>query len=572
MGRLNKRQREAVFDHPGNTLISASPGSGKTKTLVARALHKMDDIPDFKTLALITYTNAATDEIGDRIGGSYDVFIGTIHRFCLEFILRPFGWIYGWNKPRVVTFDELEEFLDANKESLNFASNAFPIDELNKIKKTLDGNLDRSIVWENTISIEDMADLYYTYLEGIKAIDFNEILFRSYEIINKNPFVAKSLSYKFHEILVDEFQDTSLFQYEIFRLINEAGDCTFFKVGDEKQKIFGFAGAVTDALITAQEDFESDSVELIQTYRSTDNIINAYSKLFENHPKIVNESVFKDLDISIQRVQVQNSVENLATIEAIINHLIHKQGIAQSKIAILSTSFWDAFSVSKHLRKNEELNVVGLGALPHNTKNIKDATFDLLRSLARFRLEKKLKNLRSVKRHIELHNLEHNILFEQQELNRIINLLIIQFEKLDSELSLHEGLNQINQVLDNLFKVSHNTFNNILSGIKEDELPFWSFGRYLDVLAGINGILSQTIHKAKGLEFDVVILNNINEGKLPHQKKWKENGVWKSEPITQEAIENGINVFYVAISRARKILFITHNPYPSRYLAQIFRK
>ena len=88
---LNDYQKIAAFGYEGNTLVSASPGSGKTRTLIARAEHKLDSIPANKTLALITYTNAAADEIAERIVSEQSTFIGTIHRFCLEFILRPYS-------------------------------------------------------------------------------------------------------------------------------------------------------------------------------------------------------------------------------------------------------------------------------------------------------------------------------------------------------------------------------------------------------------------------------------------------------------------------------------------------
>lgn len=207
---LNPKQKKVAFELKGNTIVSASPGTGKTKTLVARAQKKLESMPKNTSLALITYTNAGADEISSRLYvEENDVFIGTIHRFCLEFILRPFSWIYGWNKPRIVTYNELNEFIEVNSE-IDFGKT--PLDELSKLKRLLNGELDKSIQFINMESLEYIAELYYDFLNRKKAIDFNEILFRSYKIISENAFVSESLANKFYEISVDEFQDTNIFQ------------------------------------------------------------------------------------------------------------------------------------------------------------------------------------------------------------------------------------------------------------------------------------------------------------------------------------------------------------------------
>ena len=253
---LNSKQRQVVYEMSGNTIVSASPGSGKTKTLVARAQHKLEIIPIHKSLALITYTNAGADEISYRLTDQDNkVFIGTIHRFCLEFILRPFGWVYGWHKPRVITYDELNEFVEEMKSEFDLGNNT--LDELNKIKKNLDGNLDITVEWNHITDIKIVANSYYEFLQNKKAIDFNEILYRSYKIITENDFVATSLANKFYEISIDEFQDTNIYQYEILKAIQQKKTCTFFMVGDEKQRIYRFAGAIDKAFERASADFDA---------------------------------------------------------------------------------------------------------------------------------------------------------------------------------------------------------------------------------------------------------------------------------------------------------------------------
>lgn len=561
---LNIKQRKAAFELHDSTLLSASPGSGKTKTLVARASYKEESIPDKKTLALITYTNAAADEIATRLVVQTPIFIGTIHRFCLEFILRPFGWLYNWKKPRVVSYDELKLFIDNNKD-IELGKN--PYDELSKIKKDLEGNLEKNIEWDLDISLEIVVDKYYEYLNKINAIDFNEILYRSYKIISENSFVAKSLANKFYEILVDEFQDTNEFQYCIFKIIFDAGPVTFFMVGDERQRIYRFAGALPDAFSIAKKDFSAKHEILNETYRSSDNIIKAYSVLFDDHPELINRSEHKDFEVCIC-FQETKKVNHDDYLKAHVRKFVEKLGIKESEISILSTRWFDSLKASRNLR--QDFNIVGLGALPHSTRSLNNSTFNLFRSLSKFCYKSSVGALRGIKRGIELHLLENNLSFHEKEIYLIQNKLISEMLKLDKKLNLEEGLTNISQIFFKTFNIEHSTFDDIISRIETDERADWLIEKYLKTLSGIEGITINTIHQAKGLEYDVVILDNINENRIPHQKFLGRQGDdYIYEELTEEAIDDGRNLFYVALSRAKRYLLILHNWKPSMFIEKI---
>jgi len=558
---LNEKQRQVVYEMPGNIIVSASPGSGKTKTLVARAQHKLETIPIHKSLALITYTNAGADEISYRLTDQDNkVFIGTIHRFCLEFILRPFGWIYGWNKPRVITYDELNEFIEEKKTEFDLGS--YALDDLNKIKKKLDGNLDTSVEWSHEISIEIVANSFYEFLINKKAIDFNEILYRSYKIINENDFVVTSLSNKFYEISIDEFQDTNIYQYEILKTIQQKKTCSFFMVGDEKQRIYRFAGAIDKAFEKASADFEAPIVILEVTYRSTSNIINTYSSLFENHPKLKNESKYKTVDYKVIFKQTKKDDHN-TILECFVEHFINKANVTSSEIAILSTQWRDALAVSKALRG--KFRVVGLGALPH--KSLNNSTFNLFRCLSRFSHSSTVRSLRVIRRAIELHVLENNLMVSETEFNYITNSLISKFIQIDNTLSLTDGISEVQKTFDTVFKVTHSSFAELLSLIDEEEATQWTFEKYIETLSGVSGITVNTIHQAKGLEYEVVILNQMNENKIPHQMYLgKQNGNYVYADLTQESIEDGRTLLYVGVSRAKAVLVVLHNWKPSMFI------
>ncbi|WP_136806215.1 UvrD-helicase domain-containing protein [Desulfosediminicola flagellatus] len=561
---LNERQLSAVMKQSGNLLITASPGSGKTRTLVNRAIQITKTKRKYDNLALITYTNAGADEISSRLASDDNIFIGTIHSFCLEYILRPFGWINNWDHPKVISYDQQISFFE-NYPEINlkehFGQNN--VDELNKIKRRLDGTLDTDIEWNHSISIEDTYLSYFEYLSTIKVIDFNEILYRSYKLINENKFIPESLSCKFTEILVDEFQDTNEYQYEIFRIINLCGKCTFFMVGDEKQQIFSFAGAINNPFKKAASDFNASSIELNETYRSTNHIVKSYCKLTTDHPEIINRPSYKDLDIEVNFIQTQKSNHTQILSREIANLiLLHK--IPQEEIAVLSTNYFSAFNASKSLR--DKYNIVGPGALPH--KSIYNSTNTLLKSLSRHYINNNIYTYRNVKRNIANHILENAISLTDDDLKQKPNQLISNFLSLHLGTRIEDGLRDIQDIFNRTFPIEHDTFDEIIANIGDIDLNTLSTQRYIDIISGLNGITSSTIHKAKGLEFEAVILNEINENKLPYQKLI-DRSTWTYEGLTQHSLENGQKLLYVALSRAKKHLIILHNWKPSLFIAVI---
>lgn len=557
---LNSKQKKVAFELTGNTIVSASPGTGKTKTLVARAQKKLESMPKHKSLALITYTNAGADEISSRLHvDEKKVFIGTIHRFCLEFILRPFSWIYKWDKPRIVTFDELNEFVEINTD-IDLGDS--PLDELGKLKRLLNGELDKSGEWENEESLEYIAELYFDFLSSKKAIDFNEILYKSYKIISENCFVSDSLANKFYEISVDEFQDTNIFQYEILKTINKTATCTFFMVGDEKQKIYKFAGAIDNAFENASNDFNAIIENLDVTYRSTTNIIKGYSSLFENHPKLENESKYKNENFKIIIRDVANDALN-GYIENTITQLIEKGNASLSQMAILTISWRDAFFISRSLR--QKYHVVGLGALPH--KSINSSTFALIRCLSKFTFAPTIKNLRVIRRNVEFHALENNILLSEKELTFSVNTLITKFKDLNFEMTLLEGLRFLKSIFEEVFEIDNSDIEEIIISINTEEAEAWTLEKYFKTVSGIDGITVNTIHQAKGLEYDIVILNGVSENRIPWQRRI--GNTWNYEPLTEENLENGKTLLYVGISRAKVILILIHNWKPSLFISTI---
>ena len=564
----NAKQKEAI-KKDGNVLVNASPGSGKTFTLVQRAKVKLETLPKHQQLALITYTNVAADEIAFRLDVRKNVFIGTIHRFCLEFILKPFSWLYKWRQPKIITTELKKNFLQSIYELENI-----DIDQLDLVRKNLDGSFKIPIKWNYSIPFQNFASGYYDYLEQANLIDFNEILFRSYKIANEHDFVRASLANKFYEILVDEFQDTTSFQYEIFKLIFQVGKCSFFMVGDEKQKILSFAGAMENVFENAKNDFNTDDIVVLnEVHRSTNNIVNAYSSLIYNHPELDNtKSSCASLDIKVIKKQTTKD-DKFDVLEKALNWLIAK-GIKQDDIAILSPRWRDSYEIGNNLLR-KGFSLVGFGSLPHNKSLV--SFYPLLNSLCCFYCQQDIKSLRSLRRNVEAYLLENSIEASKKQINSLLNSLVYDFSAIDKDVNLVFGLNELKNIFDKNFGFEHTDFQNVIENLRIKSsattqdwekvyTDIWTLEKYISCFTNKNGIFNNTIHSTKGLEFDAVILFEINEGRIPWQKSISRT---TRIPFTPEEKEEGRKLLYVGLSRPKKHLIILHGYYKSIFIDAI---
>jgi ATP-dependent exoDNAse (exonuclease V) beta subunit len=222
--------------------------------------------------------------------------------------------------------------------------------------------------------------------------------------------------------------------------------------------------------------------------------------------------------------------------------------------------------VSRALRN--KYRVVGLGALPH--KNLNNSTFNLLRCISRFSHSSSVKNLRIIRRCIELHILENSLSVSEAEFNQITNLLISKFNEVDKSLNLVQGISDLQKVFDSVFKIKHSTFTEILGLLDDDEAEQWTLEKYIETLSGISGITINTIHQAKGLEYEIVVLNQINENKIPYQRYLGRDGeAFVYAPLTDESKEDGRTLLYVGLSRAKAMLLVLHNWKPSLFISDI---
>lgn len=292
-GDLNDEQIAAIEEEKSVFLI-ACPGSGKTRTLtykIARELSKISD--EKKWVVAITYTHRAADEIHERIENlgvdTSKLWIGTIHSFCLEWILKPYGIYhnalrYGF---RVINSYDTEELITelckAYKGSkITYYDCGYHYTSMGRVLSCSEAKRPH---------VENILSQYYNHLLLNKQIDFEQILFFAYELIIQLPVIGKLLSALFSYILVDEYQDTKEVQYKIFSSILNygKGDVKAFIVGDPNQAIYGSLGgyAITPNEIREMSNIEIAEKALSLNYRSSSRIINYFSNYNSHNTLIV---------------------------------------------------------------------------------------------------------------------------------------------------------------------------------------------------------------------------------------------------------------------------------------------
>jgi len=277
--RLNTKQKVAV-EEAGNTVVFAGPGSGKTATLVLKAAYLLAQIiPPPRGLACITYNNEAASEFRNRLEGlgvraSGRVFLGTLHSFCLNCIIRPFAPLVDLRTSdiEVITDPRASEFLKSAANKVGPDLHPFDLKEMiTKLRSRMACQEDYSGFADSDLKI---LQLYQQALKSESLVDFEGIVEQALEIIRENAWVRDFLAARFPWVLVDEYQDLG---GPLHKIIEElvAGGIRIFAVGDPDQCIYDFTGAEPSYFLelTTRKDFET--VRLNLNYRSGKKLIAA---------------------------------------------------------------------------------------------------------------------------------------------------------------------------------------------------------------------------------------------------------------------------------------------------------
>lgn len=275
----NDKFRESIACAPlsESIVVQAGPGSGKTTLLMERLKYIIKERQkNYLGIGCITYTNAAKNEIITRLEKEgvqlpSNLFIGTIHSFLLEFVIKPYSHLFSKeNIPfKLAPFGFARKYKREISQMLNkplYFIDASIIDALESLNRDENGD---PFCYRGKIP-NDVAIWWKKLLKENGYIDQQDVVYLSYLILKKYEHICNSLSVRFPYILVDEYQDVTYFQEKLFLLLNHS---TFFCVGDSNQSIFGFTGAQPENFISKWESESYKSYTLCNNFRSTKHII-----------------------------------------------------------------------------------------------------------------------------------------------------------------------------------------------------------------------------------------------------------------------------------------------------------
>ena len=556
---LTDEQMDAVV-YNDSMLLSACPGSGKTRTLVSKLHHIIDNSEKLsigkRKVVAITYTNIAADTIQERLL-SYGVerkslWVGTIHALCLQWIITPNINIIPRLCGGFVILDEHERETKLSELKQNYGFKSYVnIDtalNLDYIPKYSTGTKEYHLILD-----------YHKYLEKNNYIDFDLILNISQKLLRSNPKLCKRLGNLFYHILIDEYQDTSVMQYEILKCILIQKQTKITLIGDKEQAIYTGLGAIVKSKSELEHFFELDySLEekrLTGCFRSSQKIINHYLKYQDEGYEIDSKSELRNYP-SVVHLEKSLHKDKLADYVADIVKQHLTQGIPEKEIAILCPSWFDVINISNNISAlNIGFNIDGvlISPIPKNQNNIWLTLIRLV--LTKPSIENYIK-----RRHYasELSEKLNDISFDEEAINpktilRAINSMTVQFDK-----EIDEWIEEIIVSFCEILRIgltNNHLFNeeikSILNSTRERMKKYKMNYRASDLekfFSSTSGVKITTAHSTKGDEYEVVICTGLLEGKIPH---W--NDILGCSDAHKDYVAR--RLLYVISSRAKKHLY-----------------
>lgn len=612
--KLNDKQKEAVMHVDGPCLVLAGAGSGKTKVLTERIVNLINNGVSPYNILAITFTNKAAREMRERVYNSIEeeankIFIGTFHSLGLK-IVRENASVIGYsNNVTILDRDDVNTLIKRFMKELNLDTEHYPVKSiLNKISFAKNEGLSPEEFDKFAKAPLDMAackvyKMYESALKRSNSVDFDDLLILPLRIFKKDKSVLEKYQEHFKYILVDEYQDTNMVQYDMCKLLASKYR-NLFVVGDMDQSIYSFRFANYMNVINFEKDNKDAKVIVLdENYRSTNNILNAANDVIKNNKERKEKNLWssKGDGDKIKYIRCDNEQEEASTVVRLTKELLDK-GEKPSEIAVLyrtngqSRVFEEAF-----LKENIPFKIVG-SYFFYNRKEIKDLisymhliynnnddaslervinvprrgigskTIERLRSEASIS-DKSMFEVVSSGKELGFKNLIIDLTNESKNTD-LVGLVDVILDKTGIRKELEEKNDLESEIrLENL-----NEFKSIALAFQEKGI--FSLEEFLENISLVSdkneykevddGINLMTLHSAKGLEFNDVFLVGMEEGIFPHNRSFE----------SESELEEERRLCYVGITRAKEHLWLMNAKkrtlfgqvsmnFPSRFIKEI---
>ncbi len=604
---LNPEQKAAVEYNDGPHVVVAGAGSGKTRVLTYKIAYLLEKGYDPQEILALTFTNKAAKEMKDRIrtliGSKADyLWMGTFHSVFAK-ILRVEAEALNYTRnfsiydtedslslvSNIVSDLNLTNDIPSNsavRHRISYLKNLmiFP-DEFRK--SHIQGPLD-----------EKIADIYEQYQKQLvvnNAMDFEDLLLKPLELFQANKKILQKYRKKFSYLLVDEFQDTNVIQYELVKIL-VAKDGALCVVGDDAQSIYSWRGADVRNMLNFKKDFPKAKLFPLQrNYRSTKSILGAADSVIKKNSNQLEKTLWTDNEDGdlLALVKCTDEKDEAYQVARLIKEDIHKHKCGLKDFAIFyrtnaqSRAMEDVFA-------RERIPYVIIGGIEfYKRKEVKDI-IAYLKVLTNQKDEESLLRIMNFpQRGIGMTTIKRMVGFARKHNITLFDTMTRVFEVIDIKERIQKNVKNFKMLLDKYINLKNKLSiselirsliddlgiipqfkeeNSIESMERLDNVqalmasitefskarPEATIDEYLQEVSLVtdlefvedkkNVVTLMTVHSSKGLEFPTVFVTGLEEDIFPLAKKFQ----------SEASVEEERRLFYVAVTRAQKRVYLTH--------------
>jgi DNA helicase-2/ATP-dependent DNA helicase PcrA len=646
LAELNPQQREAVQTVQGPVLVLAGPGSGKTRVLTYHVSYLVREVGvEPWRLMAVTFTNKAAREMKERLAPAtaeagqsglltprqlQALTIGTFHAICARILRREIEAMPGWDRNFVIydTGDQLALVRQALRD-LDLDDKRYRPAAIHGIISQAKNELIGPDRFQARTYTEEIAARVYQRYEGLlrdnNALDFDDLLMKTAELFRQQHDLLNTYQERYLHVLVDEFQDTNIAQYELVKLL-VGKHCNLFAVADEDQSIYSWRGADFRNVIRFRDDFPDHRLILLeQNYRSTTIILEAAKHVIRKNLHRVDKNLFtqRGEGVKVELVEAYDEHDEARFVVGEIARLEAAAGIPPGSCAVMyRTNAQSRVLEEEFIRRGmkyrlvrgtrfyerrEVKDVIAYLRLVHNpndsvsmarvintpARGIGAQTVAALERWA-FRLETSIFGaLLKLRAEADGASLPLPSSFAARARKSLLDFadLLTSLSAARDKLTLPElfdlalarsgyrdfvrdGTREGDERWENLME---------LRGVTQEYAsvePSEALSLFLEEVAlvsDVDGLTDDergpallTLHAAKGLEFPVVFIIGLDEGLFPHSRSMED----------PDAMEEERRLFYVGVTRAMDRLYLVHTfrrtlfgsnelSVPSRFLADI---
>lgn len=616
---LNESQKEAVLQKNGPMIVIAGAGSGKTRVLTYRIAHLMNEGVDPFNILALTFTNKAAREMKNRIskivgaGEAKNLWMGTFHSVfarLLRFEADKLGFPSNFT---IYDTQDSQRLVNSIIKEMNLDKDVYKYKQVYSRISSYKNSLITVKAYRQNLELQEadamakrprLGDIYEEYVNRCfkaGAMDFDDLLLKTNELLTRFPDVLAKYQHRFQYILVDEYQDTNHSQYLIVRALSDRYQ-NICVVGDDAQSIYAFRGANINNILNFQRDYDDvKTFKLEQNYRSTKTLVQAANSVIEKNKKRLEKIVWTS-NVQGEKIKVNqliNDAEEGRFVASTIFELQMQNQLDYDQFAILYRTNAQSRAMEDALRKKDMPYRIYGGLSFYQRKEIKDV-------LAYLRLIVNPKDEESLKRVINYptrgigQTTLDKLILAANHYKRSIFEIIENIHKLD--LPISKGIqtklvNFVNMIKSfrvigekqNAFELTDtvikktgmlqefkkdgtpegitrvenleellNGIRDFVEGQNEVENATGSLSEFLEDVAlatdfdnekgDDNRVSLMTVHLAKGLEFPYVFIVGMEEDLFPSAMSMN----------TRSELEEERRLFYVALTRAEKQAYITY--------------